>query len=335
MKAIKRIIFFFSALLVIFIIREFIELYFFIREINVYLAYVALVILFAGMFYFLVIPIITILRMPAIYAPVSDQSSANELLVKRIANFKTNKYLLESRFDFANIKNDMQSYERIILVLSAQAAVIRRKYVNQLFYSTSISQNGFLDAILILSASLNLIKEIFILYNGRVSNREVWIITKKVYYSIVIGGSEGVEYATEEIYSKMATSSLKSIPFLDKLLSSVVDGFINAALLTRVSLITENYCKTIYLNNDKDLYPSAKSVISTTKDITFQMIKTINETLIKMVKNKSGDLFMRGMNPVAFVLGKSYESLKENSPLKKGKNLFENSVTFIKGLFNQ
>ena len=243
--------------------------------------------------------------------------------------------IIDNGYDFNLVKNDQESYDRIITVLSLECKNKRRMYVNQLFYSTGISQNGFLDALLILSASVNLIKEIFILYNGRVSNRDVWTIAKKVYYSLVIGGSEGAEYAAEEIYSKLATSSMKSIPFLDKIISSLVDGFINASLLTRVSLITENYCKLLYIKSDKDLYPSAKTVVYTTKDITITIVKKINDSLLKIVKDKSENLLIKSTNPVAAVLDKGYEAVKDSFPVKASKNIFDTSVSLIKGIFNQ
>ena len=335
MKVIKRIMIFIFVFASYFVLKEFIELYVYLKNINIYLGYFGLLLIFVFLFYFVGVPVFKIFKIPVVYGPTNKEDEIPKLLAKRIALFRTNRFLLDNGYDFNLVKNDQESYDRIITVLSLECKNKRRMYVNQLFYSTGISQNGFLDALLILSASVNLIKEIFILYNGRVSNRDVWTIAKKVYYSLVIGGSEGAEYAAEEIYSKLATSSMKSIPFLDKIISSLVDGFINASLLTRVSLITENYCKLLYIKSDKDLYPSAKTVVYTTKDITITIVKKINDSLLKIVKDKSENLLIKSTNPVAAVLDKGYEAVKDSFPVKASKNIFDTSVSLIKGIFNQ
>ncbi len=89
------------------------------------------------------------------------------------------------------------------------------------------------------------------LYHGRVSNKALW----------AIGGSEGVEYATRELFSKLATESIKSVLFADRIFGSLADGFVNAALLTRISLITENYCKLVTIESDKDLHPTSEFIL--------------------------------------------------------------------------
>ena len=220
MKYIKKVLFFLTLFLFYFIFKEFFSLYFYLKSLDPYFAYGFLVLLSIGIIYFVLIPIFNIIRYPRHYAPVKDKSKAEGELKKRINRFRTNKYLKSINFDFSVIKEDEESYKKIISTLEKETARIRKEHVSQLFYSTTIAQNGFLDAIFILSASINLIKDIFILYNGRVSNRDLWKITGKIYYAVAIGGSEGVEYATEEIFSKFATQSLKSIPFIDKILSS-------------------------------------------------------------------------------------------------------------------
>lgn len=92
-----------------------------------------------------------------------------------------------------------------------------------------------------------------------------------MYYSVVIGGSEGVEYATGELFSALAPGLIKAIPFLGKITQSLADGLVNATLLTRVSLITENYCRLTFIEKESDLYPKYKSVLSATKHILHLM----------------------------------------------------------------
>ncbi len=311
MNIIKKILFFFSLFLLYLIFKEFVELYNLSKSIDPYFAYAVLIILTAFIFYFAIIPVYQIFRMPKNYAPVKNKNEIPELLEKRINNFKKNKFLLKSNFDFSEITYDEDGHKKIISFLEKESDRIRKKYISRLFYSTSISQNGFIDAILILSSSVNLIKEIFILYQGRVTNRDLFTIAKKVYYSIAIGGSEGVEYATDEIFSKLSTEGMKSIPFANKILSSLADGYVNAALLTHVSLITENYCKYVYIESDRDLYPSSKFIISTTRFVTSDILTLINKRLLKTPKEKLENIFKKTPNPLAFILGKNKPEIKE------------------------
>ena len=139
----------------------------------------------------------------------------------------------------------------------------------------------------------------------------MFTIAKKVYYSIAIGGSEGVEYATDEIFSKLSTESMKSIPFASKVLGSLADGYVNAALLTRVSLITENYCKYIYIESDRDLYPSSTFIIKTTRFLTSDILALIDRKLLKTPKEKLENIIKRMPNPLAFIIGKNRSEIKE------------------------
>lgn len=313
MKIIKRIVFFFSLFLLYLIFKEFIELYNFTKSIHPYFAYAVVIILTIFIFYFAIIPIYQIFRLPKNYAPVKNKDEIPALIEKRIENFKKNKFLLKSNYDFSRITYDEESHNKIILFLEKESDRIRKKYISRLFYSTSISQNGFIDAVLILSSSVNLIKELFILYQGRVTNRDLFTIAKKVYFSIAIGGSEGVEYAADEIFSKLSTEGMKSIPFANKILSSLADGYVNAALLTRVSLITENYCKYIYIESDRDLYPSSKFIISTTRFITSDILTLVNKRLLKTPKEKLESILKKAPNPLAFLLGKNKPEIKEEN----------------------
>jgi len=330
MKILKRLLLFFSLVLLYFIAKEFVSFYQFFRSIHPIAGYASLVAIVIFVFYFVVSPIIQIIKLPKSYSPTSNEDEVDDILKHRIEYFRTNEYLSKTKFDFLGIQNDKKSYEKIVEQLQPESERIRKKYVSTLFYSSTISQNGFLDAILILSSSVNLVKEIFILYQGRVSNRDLWEIAKKVYYSMAIGGSEGVTYAADEIFSKFATGGVKSIPFADKIFSSLADGFINAALLTRISLITENYCKLVYIKSNKDLYPSPGFIATTTKFLVSDITEKLFDELVKMSKEKTGDLLKITVYPVRYVLAgawtKVIETTEKVNPIHKDSLLKEVAI---------
>ena len=323
MKFFKRFIIFFTVVLIYFLLKEIASLWMFLSGINLYFAFT----IFAGIFFFLIyfalLPLLAIIRMPSNIGPTKNKNNIDKLRSKRIDGFRNNKFLVQKGFNLESINNTEDDYKKIIDELSVESYKLRKSYVNRLFYSTSVSQNGFIDSVLILSTSVNLVKDIFTLYNGRVSFMELFVIAKQVYYSIVIGGTEGVEYVTNEIFSKLASESIKSIPFIDKIVTSLVDGFVNATLLTRVSLITENYCKILYIESDRDLYPSSKFIASTAKDLTSEVIKQVNLNILQIAKDKSGDILKRVFNPVAYVLEKSYSTIKDLSTNNRKTGVFD------------
>jgi len=147
---------------------------------------------------------------------------------------------------------------------------------------------------------------------------------------MAIGGSEGVTYAADEIFSKFATGGVKSIPFADKIFSSLADGFINAALLTRISLITENYCKLVYIKSNKDLYPSPGFIATTTKFLVSDITEKLFDELVKMSKEKTGDLLKITVYPVRYVLAgawtKVIETTEKVNPIHKDSLLKEVAI---------
>jgi hypothetical protein len=310
----KRILLLISLFFLYVIVKEFLSLYASARAVHPWFGYAILIGIGAFLIYFVFFPVVRILGFSQQFAPTRDPGQIEGLIRKRMKHFQKNPYLRRSGFDVENIPIDRDGYYRVIEALKPEMERIRKKYVIQVFYTTSIAQNGFLDAVLILSTSVNMIKELFILYHGRVSNRDLWMIARTVYYSVVIGGSEGVEYATDEILAKVFSGGVKSIPFASRILGSLADGIVNAALLTRVALITEAYCTLLFIESDRSLYPSYKTVISTTQILTGDMIERIATEIRKLTKNKAGHAALMTVNPVGVILSRALGRYAEESP---------------------
>lgn len=313
MTIVKKFLFFISLFLIYLVLKELVMLYAFARSIHPFVGYGALIVIFSFVSYFILLPVFHIVRMPRNYGPTRKMRKVPDLVQRRMRHFQVNPYLVESGFDFETVSFDEEGYQKIIDHLKPEAERIRKKYVTQLFYSTAIAQNGFLDAILILSSSVNLVKELFLLYHGRVSNKDLLAIAKKVYYSMAIGGSEGVEYATEEILSKITAGGIRTIPFASKILSSIADGFVNATLLTRIAMITENYCKYIYISSERNLYPTISSVVASTRMITSDVIEKIFNEMKRIAKDKTSRYVLMTVNPVGYIVGRAMAKKAERS----------------------
>lgn len=322
-RFIRRIFYFISFFLLFFVVKEFLAFYAYLKTIDPLFAVVVLTLIGIASIYFIVIPIFHILAIPVNPSPTTIKAREMMVIHKRIKSFQNNPYLLARKVEVDKLQPAQEEYRKIVGILNKESEKIRRKYVSQVFYRTGIVQNGFIDALLILSSSVAMVKELFILYNGRVSNRDIWRIAREVYYSMLIGGSEAAEYATDEVFSKLASDSIKSIPFFDKILTSMADGLINAAMVTRVALITENYCTKTYVSHYRELYPSPKFIIQTAKSITSNIISNITGVLKGMASDKSVDILLKVGNPVGYIFEKAIDAA---FPSEREEPLFKRNL---------
>jgi len=310
MKMIKRLVLFFVVLSAYLILREMLSFYLMSREVNPILGYMVLATLFVILFYYVIIPIFRISRISGDSGPVRKRKFELALIETRLQRFKKNSYLKEIHYDFPEMGGAHERYDLVTAELGVKCDEIRRKYIVHLFYSSAVSQYGFIDAILIFSANLNLVKEIFSLYTGRSTGRDLWQIMKQVYYAVAIGGSEGVEFAVEEVISKLGSDTLRSIPFFERVMASVADGFTNAVLLTRISYITENYCRMTYISSTKDLSPDPKTILTTTRAIVDEPIGYIKQQLNDIAKQKAIDFSRYALNPTRAVIEKAIDKFR-------------------------
>jgi len=321
MKMLKRIVLFILFLLVYLILREMLSFYVLAYTANPYLGYTVLLILFAILIYFVIIPIYRISRLSGDPGPARKRKKELELIEMRLQRANSNPYLKEIKFDLSEHGSSQDRYELVSQALSKRVAEIRRKYIVHLFYSSAVSQYGFIDAILVFSANINLVKEIFTLYTGRASGRDLLQIAKQIYYSVAIGGSEGVEFAVEELISKLGSDTLRSIPFFDKVMASIAGGFTNAILLARISFITENYCRLTFIESTKDLSPEPKMILDSTKAIVDEPIRYIKKQLNDIARQKALDFSKYAINPTRTVIEKAIDKFTpkrdENEQEKK------------------
>lgn len=309
-KMINRLLLFLSIFVLYIIFKELLLLIHYTQSIHPYLMY-ATIGIFSLLFILLVVyPLVKILAISKVYVVTNDRNKIGEFRRKRIENFRKNTYLRQIGYDIDSLQDTDESYEQVVTTLSKQCELIRRKYVLRIFLSTGLAQNGFLDAFFILSGSIGMIREIFTLYHGRVPDKELFSILKKIYYSMAIGGSGLIEFAVEEFMSKMAGDFLKSVPFVNKIFSSLADGYVNAAIFTWISLVTENYCKKIYIASDRDLYPSSAFFYETFRNIVSEAMGLVKKRIfsgkinaddLKETKRRNFFHKLLGINPEVLI----------------------------------
>ena len=154
MKALKKIVLFISFFILYKILREFIEIYLFATSVNIFFGYIVVLLIIIVLVYFVVLPLINILKFSTYLSPTKDRDKVEEMIKIRFNSFKSNKAIKELSIDLESYEINQDGYDKIITELSNEAKKIQQKHISQLFYSTSISQNKFLDSLLIISKPL-------------------------------------------------------------------------------------------------------------------------------------------------------------------------------------
>jgi len=314
MKMLKRLALFIVALFVYLILREMLNFYVLAYTANPYLGYLVLVILLSVLFYFVIIPLYRISRVSGDPGPVRKKRKEAELMEMRLQRRLGNKHLKDMGYTHPVEGSLEERYELSTEELSQRCDEMRRRYVVSPFLQQCrFPVMGLSMLFSIFSANVNLVKEIFVLYTGRASGRDLFQILKQIYYSIAIGGSEGVEFAVEELISKMGSDTLKSIPFFDKVMASIAGGFTNAILLSRISLIAENYCRMTTIESTHDLSPDPVQILDSTKAIVAEPIRRIKQQLNDIAKQKAIDFSRYAINPSRTVIEKALDKFRSQS----------------------
>jgi hypothetical protein len=195
-----------------------------------------------------IIPVYLLLTMPAPLIPPESETSPEfpehlKAMAKRLSRVPLiGKPILASREDV----------ERALQMLDRKADDVIKTTASRIFVSTAISQNGKLDALIVLSAQSKLVFEIARIYYQRPTIRNLLYIYANVAF-MVFFASELEDMDLSEIIQPILTGILGSaagaIPGFQAasmlLVSSVISGSSNAFLTLRVGAITKQYCRSL------------------------------------------------------------------------------------------
>ncbi|MGD9489939.1 MAG: DUF697 domain-containing protein [Calditrichaceae bacterium] len=283
-----------------FAVKEFIATYLLFRDLHPWLGYFFLFISLAVIFWFGVKPVYQILKLPALPGPHHGKPASDDHLRKmakvllvnpNIHNLEDDQWIVG--LDSADTTHIRESIEKIHLQFGTKIAAKRKKVINQIFLGTALSQNGTLDSFIVLGRAMHLIKETYILYNGRPNTIGLIKVYKTCLKTMIIsGGAETVTDSVTEIFMSgvgLAKEGGKGLPFIGALISSFSNGMVNAVLTTRLSMIAEAYCSKIEIESEKELTPALHGVIAMVKTMTSDVKDIIVRSYLgRMSKLKSG-----------------------------------------------
>jgi hypothetical protein len=143
-----------------------------------------------------------------------------------------------------------EDIEDALDTLHRQTDELIRSASSQVFLTTAISQNGSLDALLVLAAQTRLIWRVAHVYYQRPTLRDMAYLYANVASTAFIASSlEEIDIA-EQVEPVLATtlgSVATAVPGTSLLVNSIATGAANAFLTLRVGIIAKSYCGALVL----------------------------------------------------------------------------------------
>jgi hypothetical protein len=192
-------------------------------------------------------PVYLILRLPRrLEAPQSIDDAAYPAYVERLAERVRRNELLAGA-----APETLQNLEASLLVLDRLAEDRIKRVASQVFVSTAVSQNGSLDAVLVLTAQCKMVLDVARIYFQRPTLRDmVFLYSNVAATAFVAGELEDIDVSQqlEPITGALLGSTMGAIPGLGPattvMTNSVLSGTGNAYLTLRVGLIVQQYCRS-------------------------------------------------------------------------------------------
>ena len=241
------------------------------------------------------VPIIIFITMPpALRPPENEDSPEFDSYIKQL------KKQLARNNSIAGTDNPLETLadlNKAMDTLNEQADNVTKSTASTVFVTTAISQNGRLDAILVLLAQVRLIWEVAHIFNQRPSIREMTNLYANVAATaLVVGTLEelDIEEQIEPIITPLISSSVfGGIPGAGGLATfmttSIVEGAANALLTLRVGIITRRYFGMKKISDSRDLRRAASlEAGNMLASIVVKSAGYITEAVIKASKKRAG-----------------------------------------------
>ncbi len=195
------------------------------------------------------VPAWLLLRMPKPLVPPADETSPEYArhLTQLKARLASNPHLQGQPL----ASDEDLGHALTILDGHAQSAV--KSAGTRAFFTTSISQNGALDALVVLGIQARLIWDISHVYNQRPSARELSLLYSNVLATAFLAGeiddmdmAEAMQPALTAVLGSTAAGAVPGLQAASNLVvNSVMSGTANAFLTLRVGVIAKNYSRAL------------------------------------------------------------------------------------------
>jgi hypothetical protein len=223
----------------------------------------------------LLVPVALLIRLPKpVIPPMDEQSAEYRKYLRRLgARLARNPHLIG-----AGSLHDRASIESALRLLDAKSDEILKKTASALFVSTAVSQNGKLDALIVLAAQTRLIWQLAHIYNQRPTLRDLgWLYTNVATTILAASAIEDIDISAQISpvihaavgHTVVHPGSIPGVglimPSIDKaadvladiVVNSLVEGAANAYLTLRVGINCQRYCSSTTALNKREARHSA------------------------------------------------------------------------------
>lgn len=291
-RIIVALVVIFSLLFGIFIVNQFILLYQFLAMIHPWLALIVvggILLAIVWMGYRLMRQLYSgpqLLEMD----PDASEEEYDEYLSQLIEILKKNPNL--ESIDFTESDESQEDLVHLgFQTLADQSLPLIKQNANAIFLTTAISQNGALDTFVVLFSLTRMVWQLARFYRTRPSLKSLVKLYVQVASVIVmartIEDADLIESQLEPLIAAILGESVASaipgmVPITNLIVSSLMEGSINAFLTLRVGLITQEYLSADTQKSKLEIRRSA-----TTQSLTYMatIIKDNSKTVVKSMGN--------------------------------------------------
>lgn len=213
-----------------------------------YFGIIVLVLAIAAVGFMVVYPLVLWFRLPPALLPPEDKTgdAYQECLDHYRKRLKKNPLVIEAGIDVFE-ENGLTAASK---VLEQKALSFTQNSAGAVFLSTAISQNGRLDAFMVLTAQMRLVWNISQLYNQRPNPKELlWLYSNVAGSTFLASKLEDVDVSQQvtpivsKVMGTMAGGAIPGFATASSMLTNMVfEGTVNAFLTLRVGAITRLYC---------------------------------------------------------------------------------------------
>lgn len=213
------------------------------------------------------------------------QQLAEQLQANPQINFDTNHPNIEEQIE--------ESFTR----LNELSLPLIKENANAIFLSTAISQNGSLDSLMVIFSNIRMIWQLANIYGTRPSLASLIKLYAQVgsimFMARTLEDTDLIETQMEPLIASILGESIASaipgmVPIANLVVSSMMEGSVNAFLTLRVGLITQNYLSSYHRLNQQNLKRSTSMLaISYMGSIIQSNSKTVLKTVGNAAKKAS------------------------------------------------
>lgn len=218
-----------------------------IRRINVYLEYVFYVLVVLLVFFGIINPIRIIVSSPSFDSEICDNKSRKQrktyrLVARNIA--KSNNLSEENQTLLLkyNSYDELQLNLQIVFEKEVRPELnkIMIRHAKTVLISTALCQNARVDMITVFSVDINMVKDLVVKCGFRPNMTNLSKLLVKIFSTALI--AEGLQsISMDDILPASVNNTLKEIPLIKPVVSSLTQGLANALLTLRIGCVARRY----------------------------------------------------------------------------------------------